>query len=187
MNTEEKNKLAEENLGLVYLVVNKEFTYEKTTESDRENYIEEGMIGLAKAINTFNPSKGAKFSTYAYTCIKFEINSYVRKKNNHKRKINYVCKNSIDEYIKGDEGGKILTHKGILMDTKDAYSSLVNRDEILNILGKMKIKNIKYITLKRAEGYTYEKIGNKIGVSKETIRARLNKAKKELIELGITA
>lgn len=136
MNTEEKNKLAEENLGLVYLVVNKEFTYEKTTESDRENYIEEGMIGLAKAINTFNPSKGAKFSTYAYTCIKFEINSYVRKKNNHKRKINYVCKNSIDEYIK--------THKDILMDTKDAYSSLVNRDEILNILGKMKIKNIKY-------------------------------------------
>lgn len=126
MNKEEKNKLAEENLGLVYLVVNKEFTYEKTTESDRENYIEEGMIGLAKAINTFNPSKGA-------------------------------------------------------------YSSLVNRDEILNILGKMKIKNIKYITLKRAEGYTYEKIGNKIGVSKETIRARLNKAKKELIELGITA
>ena len=93
MNKEEKNKLAEENLGLVYLVVNKEFTYEKTTESDRENYIEEGMIGLAKAINTFNPSKGAKFSTYAYTCIKFEINSYVRKKNNHKRKINYVCKN----------------------------------------------------------------------------------------------
>nr|DAS37039.1 MAG TPA: Sigma factor AlgU negative regulatory factor, TRANSCRIPTION.96A [Caudoviricetes sp.] len=64
---------------------------------------------------------------------------------------------------------------------------LVNRDEILNILGKMKIKNIKYIALKRAEGYTYEKIGNKIGVSKETIRARLNKAKKELIELGITA
>ena len=179
MNTEEKNKLAEENLGLVYLVVNKEFTYEKTTESDRENYIEEGMIGLAKAINTFNPSKGAKFSTYAYTCIKFEINSYVRKKNNHKRKINYACKNSIDEYIK--------THKDILMDTKDAYSSLVNRDEILNILGQMKIKNIKYITLKRAEGYTYEKIGNKIGVSKETIRARLNKAKKELIELGITA
>ena len=124
LNTEEKNKLAEENLGLVYLVVNKEFTYEKTTESDRENYIEEGMIGLAKAINTFNPSKGAKFSTYAYTCIKFEINNYVRKKNNHKRKINYACKNSIDEYIKGDEGGKILTHKNILMDTKDAYSSI---------------------------------------------------------------
>ena len=73
MTSEEKNKLAEENLGLVYLVVNKEFTYEKTTESDRENYIEEGMIGLAKAINTFNPSKGAKFSTYAYICIKSEI------------------------------------------------------------------------------------------------------------------
>lgn len=48
MTSEEKNKLAEENLGLVYLVVNKEFTYEKTTESDRENYIEEGMIGVEK-------------------------------------------------------------------------------------------------------------------------------------------
>ena len=68
MNKEEKNKLAEENLGLVYLVVNKEFTYEKTTESDRENYIEEGMIGLAKAINTFNPSK----FTYHVVNIKLE-------------------------------------------------------------------------------------------------------------------
>lgn len=104
MNTEEKNKLAEENLGLVYLVVNKEFTYEKTTESDRENYIEEGMIGLAKAINTFNPSKGAKFSTYAYICIKSEINCYVAKQKTLKRKVEYTCKNSIDDYIE-DEGG----------------------------------------------------------------------------------
>lgn len=48
MNKEEKNKLAEENLGLVYLVVNKEFTYEKTTESDRENYLGSGSNRIAE-------------------------------------------------------------------------------------------------------------------------------------------
>lgn len=187
MNTEEKNKLAEENLGLVYSVINKEFTYEKTTESDRENYIEEGMIGLAKAINTFNPSKGAKFSTYAYICIKSEINSYVRKRNNHKRKINYVCKNSIDEYIKGDEEG--LTFKDLMIYEKDDYTSKVDLEHLLKVLKKIEIEiyDIRKIIIKKSEGYKNIEIAKMIGVEKNTIKHRIDKAKIKLIELGITA
>lgn len=186
MNTEEKNKLAEENLGLVYLVVNKEFTYEKTTESDRENYIEEGMIGLAKAINTFNPSKGAKFSTYAYTCIKFEINSYVAKQKTLKRKVEYTCKNSIDDYIEDEEG---LTFKDLMIYEKDDYTSKVDLEHLLKVLKKIEIEiyDIRKIIIKKSEGYKNIEIAKMIGVEKNTIKHRIDKAKIKLIELGITA
>jgi RNA polymerase sporulation-specific sigma factor len=186
LNTEEKNKLAEENLGLVYLVVNKEFTYEKTTESDRENYIEEGMIGLAKAINTFNPSKGAKFSTYAYICIKSEINCYVAKQKTLKRKVEYTCKNSIDDYIEDEEG---LTFKDLMIYEKDDYTSKVDLEHLLKVLKKIEIEiyDIRKIIIKKSEGYKNIEIAKMIGVEKNTIKHRIDKAKIKLIELGITA
>jgi len=40
---------------------------------DREDLIQEGMIGLFHAIETFDHKKGAKFSTYANVCIKNRI------------------------------------------------------------------------------------------------------------------
>lgn len=124
MTSEEKNKLAEENLGLVYLVVNKEFTYEKTTESDRENYIEEG-----------------------------------------------------------------LTFKDLMIYEKDDYTSKVDLEHLLKVLKKIEIEiyDIRKIIIKKSEGYKNIEIAKMIGVEKNTIKHRIDKAKIKLIELGITA
>lgn len=185
MTKEEKNRLAEENLGLVYAVINRKFNYEKTTESDRENYMEEGMIGLARAINTFNPNRGVKFSSYAFICIEHEICRYIKETKTYKRKIQYVCNKSLDEYIEGSE--EKLSYKDALVDERDAYSSLEDREEILNALEKIKLKEIKYIVLKRAEGYTYKEIAENIKVNEKVIRPRLDRAREKLLELGVTA
>jgi RNA polymerase sporulation-specific sigma factor len=53
---------------------------------EREDLIQEGMIGLFNAIETFDTSKGVKFATYASVCIKNRlyntVNSmWTRKKN----------------------------------------------------------------------------------------------------------
>lgn len=40
---------------------------------DREDLIQEGMIGLFHAIETYDKKKGAKFSTYANVCIRNRI------------------------------------------------------------------------------------------------------------------
>ena len=183
MTKEEKNKLAEENLGLVYAVVNKKINYEKVTEDERENYIEEGMIGLARAINTFNHNRGTKFSSYAFVCIEHEICKYIKKQKTYKRKIDYACKKSLDEYIEGTEK---ITYKDALVDKKDDYSSMENREEILNALEQMKLKEIKYIALKRAEGYTYREIAKNIKANEKVLKPRLDRAKDKLIKLGIT-
>ena len=86
MTKEEKNQLAEENLGLIYAVINKKFNFENVTEEDKKNYFEEGMIGLAIAINNYDTSVDSKFSSYAFTCIKNEICKYIDKQKCYKRK-----------------------------------------------------------------------------------------------------
>jgi RNA polymerase sporulation-specific sigma factor len=64
-----RNKLIEHNLRLVAHVAKK---YEGPEEKN-EDLFSIGVIGLVKAINTFNLAKGAKLSTYAARCINNEI------------------------------------------------------------------------------------------------------------------
>jgi RNA polymerase sporulation-specific sigma factor len=69
-----RNKLVEHNLRLVAHVVKK---YEGPEERT-EDLFSIGIIGLVKAINTFNLKKGAKLSTYAARCINNEILMHFR-------------------------------------------------------------------------------------------------------------
>ncbi len=46
--------------------------------ADREDIIQEGMIGLYKAMMSFQEEKEASFKTFAYLCIKRQIQSAVK-------------------------------------------------------------------------------------------------------------
>ena len=47
--------------------------------ADREDVVQEGMIGLFRAIRTFDPEEGASFRTYASTCIERQILDAVKR------------------------------------------------------------------------------------------------------------
>lgn len=46
---------------------------------EKEDLVQEGMIGLLAAIHSYNPDKGAKFVTYASTCINNSVQTALRK------------------------------------------------------------------------------------------------------------
>lgn len=69
-----RHTLIEHNLRLVAHIVKK---YDNTGE-DMDDLISIGTIGLIKAINTFNPDKGARLATYAARCIENEILMFLR-------------------------------------------------------------------------------------------------------------
>nr|DAN61019.1 MAG TPA: DNA directed RNA polymerase subunit [Caudoviricetes sp.] len=184
MDIEKKNQLAEENLALVHWIVNKRFKHKNITKEERDNYIGEGMYGLARAINTFDESKGYKFSTYAYKLINGDIRAYIEKQNRLKRKIDIECKASIDNDIPRCEE---LKYSDWIYDVRDDYKTISEVDYILYILEKTNIKDIKTIIIKRAEGYENREIAEIINVNKNTIKTRLRRLKERLLELGITA
>lgn len=110
-----------ENIGLVRYIVR------KTTfsQSDYEDLVSIGTIGLIKAVQTFKEDKAAKFATYAAICIKNEIFMYLRKKRKYNvetsiyepmstnddesEKIDCICDEKnlpIEEKIVGEENVK---------------------------------------------------------------------------------
>ncbi|WP_295856519.1 RNA polymerase sporulation sigma factor SigK [uncultured Oscillibacter sp.] len=69
-----RDALIERNLRLVAHVVKKYYC----TQSNQEDLLSIGTIGLIKGISTFQPSKGARLATYAARCIENEILMYFR-------------------------------------------------------------------------------------------------------------
>lgn len=71
-----RKKLAESNLRLVVYVAKKQ----KNSSIPLEDLIQEGNLGLLKAIDRFDWKKGFRFSTYATWWIKQAISQYVMKR-----------------------------------------------------------------------------------------------------------
>ena len=51
----------------------------KNSPLEQEDLIQEGLIGLLAAINSYKDGKGAKFSTYASRCINNSVQKAIRK------------------------------------------------------------------------------------------------------------
>ena len=115
-----REKLITHNLRLVAHIVKK---YPNSLEAD--DLISVGSIGLIKAIDTFDYSKGTKLSTYASRCIENEILMYIRANKRHKDVIslNAIIGNQtddndleIEQTIQFDEG------KDVIEMVEEAYS-----------------------------------------------------------------
>ena len=130
-NTEAKNKLINHNLRLVAHIT-KKYYYNK---SDPDDLISIGTIGLIKAVNTFNPQKGIKLSSYASRCIENEILMYFRSLKKLALDI------SINEPIETDKNGNILT----LMDTISTDDFVVDKIDVKVKIQKLKKYILKYL------------------------------------------
>gem|GEM_PF-745145 len=98
---EARNILIERNLRLVAHIV-KKFS---NTGEDTEDLISIGVIGLIKAINTFDPQKKTRLATYAARCIENE-NSLSKGKFN----FNFsVC---------GDSVGRVMNRQPAISTTR---------------------------------------------------------------------
>ena len=62
---EARNKLVEHNLRLVAHIIKKYYS----SVRDQDDLISIGTIGLMKAVNTFDYTKGVRLATYASRCV----------------------------------------------------------------------------------------------------------------------
>lgn len=119
-----KAKLIEHNLRLVAHIIKKYYS----NYSEQDDLISIGTIGLIKAINTFDSSKGIRLSSYAARCIENEVLMYFRSNKKSSQDI------SINEPIDTDKDGNALT----LLDT------MATEDNILDNLDcKIKTEHLK--------------------------------------------
>ena len=91
-DVEARNKLIEHNLRLVVFLAKK---YDNTN-TDLEDLVSIGTIGLIKAVNTYRLDKNIKLATYASRCIDNEILMYLRKNKRVRSEVSFEDSLSYD-------------------------------------------------------------------------------------------
>lgn len=165
--------LIEHNLRLVAHIVKKYYTAQGNTE----DLMSIGSIGLIKAIDSFDPSNGARFATYASRCLQNEILMHFR---SQKKLQNEV---SINESIDMDKDGNPLTYIDIISceDTiaEDIYSRINCRKAIEIIKTKLNKREKEIIVLRYGldgkKAKTQREIADMLGISRSYV-SRIEKA-----------
>ena len=126
-----KNVLIEHNLRLVAHIAKK-----YADEKNLEDLISIGTIGLIKGINTFNPEKNSRLSTYISRCIENEVLMVMRSSKKLQNEI------SIDESIGTDREGNNMTFSDILTcDSTDIADLISGKLEAQKLYNAMKMQN----------------------------------------------
>lgn len=110
---EARNILVEHNLRLVAHIVKKYYT----GTNDYDDLLSVGVVGLIKAINTFDAAKTHRLSSYASICIQNEILMMFRNNKKTQQEI------SLSESVDSDKDGNNL----VLMDVIAVDDDIVER------------------------------------------------------------
>ncbi len=118
-----RETLISHNLRLAAHIAKKYYT----VSCSQEDIISIGTIGLIKAVNSFDSSKGRRFATYAARCIENEILMYFRS-----GKKEQPCV-SIYESIDKDQSGTDLTINDVVADSFALDEDYEDKEEVRNL------------------------------------------------------
>lgn len=120
---EARDVLIEHNLRLVAHIVKKYYVQ----NSDQEDLISIGTIGLIKGISNFDPTKGARLATYAARCIENEILMHFRSQKKQQGEV------SLSDSIDADTDGNALQLMDIVSVEDTMLDDLHDRDNALRL------------------------------------------------------
>lgn len=168
LNEEEKRYYAQGTIAMVYHIVGKF----QSSGAENDDLVGSGMIGLTKALNSFDKDRDIKFSTYAFTCIRNEILHFLRKENVYN--YNVVLSGS---GISTDDEGNVLTIEDIKGTNKDFVESGIElSDDLILLYEKIELLNekekfvlIHRFGLKGAKILTQSEVGQILGMSQPYI------------------
>jgi len=176
---EAKNILIERNLRLVAHVIKK---YESTGE-DAEDLISIGTIGLIKAINTFDESRGTRLATYAARCIENEVLMHLRNLKKTRAEV------SLYDPIGFDKEGNEISLLDVLFadnDIVETVDSKMQEEKIVQKMGALSRRERQVIEMRyglfNGIKETQRDIAKKLGISRSYVSRIEKKAINKLIK-----
>lgn len=161
-----RQTLIEHNLRLVAHIVKK---YDNT-RIENDDLISIGTVGLIKAINTFDLSKGVKLATYAARCIENEILMQLRAMKKNRDDI------SLEEPLGVDQEGNELSLLDILGCQSDLFEKVNQKIEVAKLLETMKglPKRERFVLERRfalidGRSWAQREIAVKLGISRSYV------------------
>lgn len=168
--------LIERNLRLVSHICKK--YYSKTNDS--EDLISIGTIGLIKAVDSFDYTKGTRLSTYASRCVENEILMYFRSLKKQNGEV------FMGDTIETDKQGNPLTVEDLISDDTDIVEELEKKrriGEMTELIKNMKNEREKEIVILRyglnnQKPLTQREVAQKLNIS----RSYVSRIEKKVLE-----
>lgn len=148
--------------------------------ADKEDLIQEGMIGLYKAIRDYNPQKNIYFHVFAQLCINRQLMTAVRTAN---RKKHTPLNDYISLDVNPDEINENIIEQFNANPVKGPEQILIEKEDSEDIRRTFKEslteKEIKIVEL-YLKGFSYSEMAEIIGISDKGISSALHRVKKKL-------
>ena len=147
--------------------------------ADADDVVQEGMIGLLKAVRKYDPSKNASFATFAEICVTSQMISAIRSAERIKNK---ALNTSVSLNVPENEGTTLEnmlqanyadTPEEMLLFKDVTYYILNNGDNVFSDF-EMRVIN------EAIKGYSYDQIAQKLGKTPKSIDNALQRAKKKI-------
>ncbi len=150
--------------------------------ADREDIVQEGMIGLYKAIRDFKEEKQSSFKAFAELCITRQMITAIKMATRQKH-IPLNCYVSLDKPIYEDDCARTLMD--VLSGTKmtNPEELIINREEFDHIEGKMTelLSDLeRKVLLLYLEGRSYQEISEELNRHVKSIDNALQRVKRKL-------
>jgi RNA polymerase primary sigma factor len=180
-----RQKLVHHNLAFVVAIARKQ----RRGTLRLEDLIQEGNVGLMRAVERFDPDAGNRFSTYAVWWIRAYIGKYLRDARSAVRpRSGRVAQPDLSLDSEDEEGG--LSHLECMEDAgpgpENRYLSAEGDGEVRDALRKVRKRigelgwDIIHDRLAQDTPKTLEDIGKRWGVSRERVRQVERKTKEFL-------
>ncbi len=150
--------------------------------ADREDIIQEGMIGLYKAIRDFRPDKLASFRAFAELCITRQIITAIKTatRQKHIPLNSYV---SLNKPIYDEESDRTLLEVISGSKVTDPEELVISREEFVDIENKMVefLSELEWqVLMYYLEGKSYQEIADELGRHVKSIDNALQRVKRKL-------
>lgn len=168
-----RNTLICRNLRLVSHIIRKYYP----TAQNQDDLVSIGTVGLIKAVDTFDPDKGAHFATYASRCIQNEILMHFRAQKKLSSEV------SMQETIDTDREGNPLTYMDIIAEEDTIADDLdvrIQCDKVRRLVAEILDKREREIITMRyglggAAPMAQRQCAERLGISRSYV-SRIEKA-----------
>ncbi len=176
---EARNVLVEHNLRLVAHIVKKYYT----PDSEQDDLISIGTIGLIKGITSYRPEKNTRLATYAAKCVENEILMYFRSKKKAQNEV------SLSDSIDTDKDGNALYLLDVVGVDDTMYADLQDKEDCVRVRALVNEcltpREREIVSLRYGLGgrmpRTQREIASKLGISRSYV-SRIEKRALEKLE-----
>jgi len=149
---------------------------------DIEDLVQEGMIGLYKAIKGYNGHKETSFKTFALLCIKHQIQTAIKRANTNKNKP-LSSAVSLQSFTSGNSNETLdFLPMELVLDTTPA-EKIIDKENYQNLKKEIKkiLSPLEYDVLKfYLQGFSYKEIAKNLNITEKSIDNSLSRIKTKL-------